>query len=150
MSQPDAQLEELTPADRNLLDRELNRGIIRATALFVPVVLIAIIAIYLANGPYRKHFTDTVLGFINLLLVVIGAFAGRMYVGHCINFFKDKNAFQKKVYRGIVTEKENGRVKINSHELKIGKEHYNKLQKGMKAEIHLSVRSGIVLDIRTA
>jgi hypothetical protein len=147
MSQPDALLEDLTPADRNLLDRKLNQGMVRATAIFVPAVLLAFLALYVANTIYREHFRTEVLGFLNLLLVIIGAFAGRIYVGHCLNFFKDKNAFQKKVYRGVVTAKEGNRVMINSHELKIGKEHYDILQQGMRVEVHLSMKTGIVLNV---
>lgn len=148
MSQPDALLEDLTPTDRHLLDKQLNKGMVRATAIFVPVVLAAFVALFAANTVYREHFTTEVLGFINLLLVIIGAFAGRIYVGHFINFFKDKNAFQKKVYRGVVTAKEGNRVMINNHELKIGANHIDMLQKGMRVEVHLSIKTGIVLDVK--
>jgi hypothetical protein len=146
---PDALLEDLTPDDRHLLDRKLNRRIIIATAIFVPAILAAFIALYVFNTAYKHRMESSVLGFINLFLVILGALAGRIYVAQCIAFFKDKNAFQKRVYRGIVTEKDNGRVKINNHQLRISKEDAALLQKGERAEIHLSIKSGILLNIKT-
>lgn len=148
MSQePDALLENLTPEDRNLLDKKLSQRLTTATAVFVPVVVIAAGAIYYANTSMADTIDENVLGFLNLFFVLAGLLPGRLYVNQVISFFKDKNSYQKKVYRGTVTRVDGALVMINSHELKIGKEFARKLQKGMHAEVHLSMRSNIVLSI---
>jgi cytochrome c biogenesis protein CcdA len=149
MSQvPDAMLQDLTPADRNLLDRKLNKKIITATAVFVPAVLLAVAGLFYVNTSLADVFEENVRGFINLLLVVIGAFAGRLYVGQFLNFFKDKNSFQKKVYRGTVTAIEGRNVRINNNELKLDNEDAARLKKGAHAEVHLSLKSNIVLSVK--
>lgn len=148
MSQePDALLENLTPEDRHLLDKKLNQRLTAATAVFVPVVVIAAGAIYYANTSMADTIDESVLGFMNLFFVLAGLLPGRLYVNHVISFFKDKNSYQKKVYRGTVTKVEGPVVRINTHELKIGKEYTRKLQQGMQAEVHLSMRSNIILSI---
>lgn len=148
MSQPDAQLEELTPADRDVLDKQLHKKLMTSTAAFVPLIIIAFGVLFYINTSMEGQFNDNVVGIANVVLVLIGAFAGRLYVGQVINFFKDKNSFHKKVYRGIVTAKEDGRISINSHELKIARPYYDILEKGMRAEVHLSMKSGIVIAIK--
>lgn len=147
MSQPDAQLEELTAADREALDKQLHKKLITSTAAFVPLILIAFGVLFYINISVEE-LSDNVTGIINVVLVLIGALAGRLYVGQVINFFKDKNSFHKKVYRGVVTAKEDGRIFINSHELKIPRPYYNLLEIGMRAEVQLSMKSGIVLGIK--
>jgi hypothetical protein len=148
MSLPDAQLEELTPADREILDKQLHKKLMTSTAAFVPLILIAFGVIFYLNSTSGHGLETDTITVINVVLVLAGMLAGRLYVGHVINFFKDKNAIHKKVYRGVITAKENGMVQINSHELEIGRPHYDMLEKGMRAEIHLSIKSGLVIAIK--
>ena len=148
MSQvPDAQLENLSPSDRNLLDKKLSQRLTNSTAFFVPIVIAAAAAIWYVNTSTDIKIEDNTLGFLNLLLVIIALLPGRLYVNQVIAFFKDKNSFQKKIYRGTVAAIDGGVVTINSYELKIGKAYAGKLQKGMQAEVHLSMNSNIVLSI---
>jgi hypothetical protein len=107
-----------------------------------------IITVVKLNSGSSEGMSESEVGTYNVILVVGGALAARIYVQFILDYVKEVNSWEMKVLRGTVESRMNGKAKIGNLTLKFDRNEYSKISTGEKVEVHLSVKTNTVLAVR--
>ena len=109
MQHPPVSLENLSEEEKNVLVEHARKGIVRGAIFFLTPFFVFGFLMFYVNNHYMDLGLDkqeNLRATINVLLVVLTILPARLFVNTVLRFRKANNAWQKKVFRGTVTNKE--------------------------------------------
>ena len=122
MQHPPVSLENLSEQEKIVLVEDARKGIVRGIFFFlIPFGIFGFLMFYV-NNHYMGLGLDkqeNLRATINVLLVVLTILPARLFVNTVLRFRKANNAWQKKVFRGTVTNKEGRTIFIGHHKVKV-------------------------------
>ncbi len=146
--QPQAQLEHIAEEDKPILREKIRKKISRATALYLPAVILAIASLIVINAGELNFQNDSFQGIMNVFLVIGGALAARLYAAELMDLNKDLKSWEKKIIRGTVHEKTGNKIHIASHVIALDAHLAEKVNKGDNVEVQLSIKTETVIRLK--
>lgn len=149
--QPTAYLDDLTEAERNLIQVMKKKNIARMAVFYLPPALLSSAALAYVNINRISLGLDNnenLLGFINVALVITAALTLRLFVNHLINGMKETKNWQKKVIQGKIQGKKGNTVFIGNQQVKLDAANAALVKEGDDVEISQAIATGWILGLK--
>lgn len=149
--QPTAYLDDLTAADRTRIQVLKNQILRRMAVFYLPPALLSIAALVYVNANSIRlglGNSENLLGFINVVLVVVAALTLRLFVNHIISSTKESKNWQKKVIQGKINGKKGNIVFIGNQQVKLDAAHAEQVKEGDDVIIGQAITTGWILSLQ--
>lgn len=140
-------MEVLTTEEKEMMMTELRRRFLKKTLIFLPPCLFflgTLIYVNINMNYIRMGLTENERSFFNVAFAFLGMLTARLFVGHYIDFLKEKASNQKKVLFGKVNKMTTHRFFVGKQFARCSEKARGDLNNGDVVEAYCTLRTSLL------
>ncbi len=148
MQQPPVSLVNLSQEEKDKVAALAQRDLVRGALIYlIPFVVFITAVIYINQNYLTLGLEDpNVRSFLNIGLVFLAILPARLFVNVVLRYRKSLNAWQKKVIRGKVVDKQGKMIFVSNQKVRLDEANAAKVKTGDEVVVSLSTVSNTILD----
>jgi hypothetical protein len=148
MQQPPVSLVNLSEEEKDKVAALAQRSLVRGSVMYlIPFFVFGFLVWYVNHHHVSLGLSDpNVRSFLNIGLVFLAILPARLFVNVVLRYRKSLNAWQKKVIRGKVVDKQGKVIFVSNQKIRLDEANAARVKTGDEVVVSLSTVNNAILD----